>query len=196
MILVVALRHAFSIPAELPANWLFRINERTGLRDWARAVERFAVWCVLFPIYLVLFPLGVVSLGWGLAARMAALQIVVTLAVFDIHFYDWQQLPFTCSWIPGRKSLIGLVGGWIAILTAVVPVLSIFIATVSQITEIWALFGVLLGGIGIWLRLRRREGWGEGQLQYEDLSDGVPDLGISGIRHAVPDTAPVVRGAI
>jgi len=59
------------------------------------------------------------------------------------------------------------------------------IATVSQMTEIWAGFGVFILGIGIWLRVRRREGWGEAKLQYEDLSDGVPDLGIRDIRHPV-----------
>lgn len=182
MILVAGLRHAFSIPADLGANWLFQINEKNGRRDWARAVERFMIWGVLFPPYLVLFPLGVASLGWGLAARMAVLQIIVSLAIFDIHFYDWQQLPFTCSYIPGKKSLIGQVAGWIYVFAVLVPAMSIVIATVSQMTEIWAGFGVFILGIGIWLRVRRRDGWGEAKLQYEDLSDGVPDLGIRGIR--------------
>jgi hypothetical protein len=182
MILVAGLRHAFSIPADLSANWLFRINGKSGQRDWARAVERFAIWCALFPLYLTLFPLGVASLGWALAAKMAVLQIIVSLAILDIHFYDWQQLPFACSYAPGRKSLIGLAGGWIAIFVAVVPVLSIVIATVSQITEIWVCFGAFIGGIGIWLRISRREGWCEGNLIYDDSSDAVPDLGIRDIR--------------
>jgi len=114
---------------------------------------------------------------------MAALQIIVTMGAFDIHFYDWQQLPFACTYIPGRKSMIGLAGGWIAIFTAVVPVTTILIATASPLTEIWAVFGAFILGIAIWLRIRRREGWCEGQLQYEDLSDGIPDLGIRDMRH-------------
>ena len=183
MILVAALRHAFSIPSDLAANWIFRINESNGRRDWARAIERFAIWCVLFPLYLVLFPLGVASLGWALATKMVVLQAIISLAVLDIHFYDWQQMPFGCSYIPGRKSMIALVGGWIAVLGVVVPVLTIVIATVSVLTEIWACFLVVFLGFGMWLRVRRREGWGEEKLQYEDLSDKIPDMGISGIRN-------------
>jgi hypothetical protein len=88
----------------------------------------------------------------------------VSLAIFDIHFYDWQQLPFACSYAPGRKSPIALVGGWFAILAAVAPVLTILIATVSQLTELWAVFAAFALGIRIWLRVRRRDGWGEGKL--------------------------------
>jgi hypothetical protein len=146
-------------------------------------------------MYLVLFPLGLASLGWALAMKMVVLQAIISLAVFDIHFYDWQQMPFACSYIPGRKSMIGLVGGWIAVLGVVVPVLTIVIATVSVLTEIWAWFVVVFLGFGIWLHARRREGWGKEKLHYEDLSDKIPDLGIRGIRnlsltvtptHAVP----------
>jgi hypothetical protein len=50
------------------------------------------------------------------------------------------------------------------------------------LTEIWAPFAIFIAGIAIWLRVRRRDGWGEGKLQYEDLSDGIPDLGIRGMR--------------
>jgi hypothetical protein len=52
------------------------------------------------------------------------------------------------------------------------------------LTEIWVLFGEFILGIAIWLRVRRWDGWGEAILQYEDVSDGLPDLGIRDIRSA------------
>src|ERR1019366_2012984 len=53
------------------------------------------------------------------------LQLLVSLSMFEVLFHSWQKLPFTCSYIPGQRPLVGLVGGYIGMLCAVVPDLGI-----------------------------------------------------------------------
>ena len=50
--ILFGLRHLFSIPIELRANWMFRIAEGQGKREWLRVIDRF----VLFPGVILLIP--------------------------------------------------------------------------------------------------------------------------------------------
>ena len=51
----------------------------------------------------------------------------------------------------------------------------------------------MFGGLWIWLRRRRREGWGEAKLIYEEVPAVVTDLGIREVTSV--GTAAQVRGA-
>jgi putative ABC transport system permease protein len=178
MILLAGVKHVFSIPVELRANWIFQLTESRGRRPWMRAVERFAIVCAVVPIYAALLPVAIYVLGWPLALRMTVMQLLVSLTAFELLFYSWQQLPFTCSYVPGKRPLVSLLATWIGVLGVLVPILSIIIATYSQMTELFLFFLAMAGSIWIWARWRRREGWGDARLIYEDLPDALPNLGI------------------
>ncbi len=53
IVMLAGVRHAFLMPADLPANWIFRLLENQGRREWMSAVERFVVACVIVPIHLL-----------------------------------------------------------------------------------------------------------------------------------------------
>jgi putative ABC transport system permease protein len=171
-------RHVLSIPAELRANWIFRITEGQGRAEWMTAVERFVIAFAIAPIYLMLFPVAGKVLGWPLAARMTVLQVVVSLSMFEALFYSWQKLPFTCSHIPGDKPLVAVLGRYLALLGAFVPFLSVIIAVTSQMPALFFLYLPVFVALWLWLRKLRRDGWGETKLIYEDLPAVVTDLGI------------------
>lgn len=177
-IMLAGIRHVFSLPAELAANWMFQITESHGRREWMSAVERFVMVSILIPIYLISSPLAAWVLDWPTALRMTALQLLVSLTAFDLLFYEWQQLPFTCSCVPGKRPLMMIVGTWIAVLGVVTPILTIVIATVARMPELFLIYGAFFLGDWIWARRRRREGWGESQLLYQDPFGGVTSLGI------------------
>lgn len=181
VVLLNGFRHVLSVPAELRANWIFQITESQGRSEWMSAVERFILAYAVAPIYLVLFPVAGAVMGWPLAIRMTALQVPLSLAMFEVLFYSWQKLPFTCSYVPGDRPLAGIVAKYLAMLCAVVPVLSIAIAVGSQVTFLFPIYLAMFGGLWIWLRRRRREGWGEAKLFYDDLPAVVADLGIKEI---------------
>ncbi len=193
-ILLAGLRHVFRIPVELSANWIFQLSEHEGRVAWMAALSRFVVAGVLLPMHLIFLALALIPLGAPLALKMTLLQVLVSLTAFELLFQNWQQLPFACSYVPGKKSLMMILSGWLAVLGFVVPVLSIFIATVAQISELFLFGVVLLGGIWIWARRYRRDGWEINPLSYQDQPETLLSLGIHEIRPKVfpPDREVVV----
>jgi putative ABC transport system permease protein len=178
-IILTGIRHVLRLPAELPANWIFRLTETQGRKQWMQAVERFVLCYTLLPIYVVMFPVAVKAVGWGMAARMTVLQALVSLTLFDLLFYGWQQLPFTCSYVPGKRPMVTIVAGYMAALCALVPIMTVIIATAAQVAPLFVFYLIFFGGIWIWARRRRLDGWGQDPLLYEELPEGMPDLGIS-----------------
>ena len=47
------------------------------------AVERFVMLYAVAPIYVFILPAGASVLGWPIALRLTALQVLVSLTVFD-----------------------------------------------------------------------------------------------------------------
>jgi len=179
IVVLTGIRHVMRLPAELPANWIFRLTESQGRKQWMQAVERFILCYTIVPLYAVMFPVAVKAVGWGMAARITVFQVVVSLTIFDLLFDGWQQLPFTCSYVPGKRPMVAIAAGYMGALCALVPLLTLMIATAAQFPLLLTIYGPFFGGIWIWARARRREGWGEDPLLYEDLPEGMPNLGIA-----------------
>jgi hypothetical protein len=182
-IVLAGFRHAFSLPADLPANWLFRLTESHGRRAWMSALERFMIGCVIVPIHALTLPIAASVLTWPVAARMTSLELLVSLTAFEALFYSWQQLPFTCSYAPGKRTLVEVLGIWLVVLGAVVPFLATITAAISQFTGLFLVCAVVFGAGWLWVRRERLEGWGEARLIYEDLAESVPNLGIGELSH-------------
>jgi hypothetical protein len=109
---------------------------------------------------------------------MMTLQALVSLTIFELLFYNWQQLPFACSYAPGKKPLTSVIGKYMAAVFFLAPALSIIIATLSQLTATF-LLGLTIF-LTAWLRARylRRQGWGEARLIWEDVPEALADLGL------------------
>jgi len=177
-------RHVLSIPADLSANWIFRIAESQGRQEWMSAVECFIIAYAIAPIYLALFPVALAVLPWPEAVRLMILHLLVSLAMFEALFYSWQKLPFTCSHVPGEKPLTGVVAKYLVMICVLVPVVSLFTGVAAQKWFLFPVFLAILAALWSWLRYRRREGWGEANLLYEDLPAVVTDLGIKEVTFA------------
>jgi putative ABC transport system permease protein len=179
VVLIAGMRHVMRLPADLSANWIFRLTETQGRKQWMQAVERFILCYTVLPVYVLNFPAAVRLTGWGFALRMTVLQLFFSLALVDILFYGWQQLPFACSYVPGKRPMIAIVASFMGALCMLVPGFSVFIGASSQFPPLFFVFAPFLGGIWLWARKRRRDGWGQDPLLYEELPEGVPDLGIT-----------------
>jgi putative ABC transport system permease protein len=186
VILMAGIRHVFSMPAELGANWIFRAAESQGRAAWMAAVERFVYAFIILPVFLISAPCALLVLSWATVLRMTAMQWLVAAAAFEFLFYSWQQLPFTCSYVPGKRPLVSQLATWIGVLCALLPIVAITIAAASRFNALFAIYCANFAAYWLWARRRRREGWGEARLIYEDAADAMPDLGIRNIRW-VPD---------
>ena len=173
--LLIGLRHLFSIPLELKANWVFQINEGEGRRQWLRAVDRSVLFCGAAGMLVIPFPLETRLLGWR-AVSESLLFAAFGLLCYEGLFSSWEKLPFTCSYLPGKKPM-WIVALQLLGLLALLPVVNaILLACLYN----WAMFaGVLLVLLAVWMRVHtiRREGLGEVRLCYDE----VPDPAIHGL---------------
>ena len=99
--MLIGFRHLFSIPVELQANWIFRITEPEGRKEWLGAVDRFVLGLGATGLFLAPFPVELKLLGWR-AVGESTLLAVFGLVCFQCVFYSWEKLPFTCSHLPGK----------------------------------------------------------------------------------------------
>ena len=185
-VILPGFRHAASMPAELSANWMFQSTESLGRMQWMKALERFVIVCLIGPIYLVLTPISFSVLGWQLALRMTTLQLLVSLTMFEVMFNNWQQLPFTCSYRPGKRPVMAIFARVLGLLGVAVPLIALTIRAASQFWQTFLIYGTLFAGIWIWTRRRRLDGWGENKLLYID-AESVPGLGIGDLTYRPGD---------
>jgi hypothetical protein len=167
--LLIGLRHLFTIPVELKANWTFQIAERQGRQDWMHAVDRFMLfWGALLMLTLPL-PIEAHFLGWRAAAE-AALFAAFGLLCYEWVFNDWQKLPFTCSHLAGKIPPWVLTLWGIGILGAFPILNGLLLVSLYQPIVYVLVLGVF---VAIWLSLysARREGLIDLRLTYDDLPD-------------------------
>lgn len=167
--LLIGLRHLFSIPVELKANWLFQIAEREGRSQWLRAMDRFVLFFGAVTLLIIPFPLEAWLLGWR-ALSEAVLFAAFGLLCYEGIFSSWEKLPFTCAYLPGKKPMWMLAVRLLGLLALLPVVNAILLACLYN----WGLFaGVLLVLATAWARVHksRLEGWSDIRLCYDEAPD-------------------------
>jgi hypothetical protein len=98
-------RAVFQFPAELPANWLFRITE-SRWAEISRGVTRKRVLVSgLVPLLLLLLPLEIAFWGGWRVALYTLFQFAAGALLIELMFWTFDKVPFTCSYFPGRTNL-------------------------------------------------------------------------------------------
>jgi predicted permease len=168
--LIAGLHYLFSVPCELRANWVFQTAESEGRASWLRGVDRFVVCCGLVPVYACSVPAAIVVFGVWQALRVTILGFFLALVVYEFLFRDWLKVPFTCSYLPGKRQpvqLILMAFGALSYLGAAALAIHAFAAG-------WATFAAafpLLFGAWRSMRQRRTASWPEAAIVYDDVPE-------------------------
>ncbi len=99
---IPAMRLALSIPLDLRANWIFRMAEDVdGRAEVADASVRTVLLLgVALPIALI------APLHWGAngyrGLTLLLVEVPIGWLLAEYHMADWNRVPFTCSYIPGK----------------------------------------------------------------------------------------------
>jgi hypothetical protein len=102
---VSGFRAVFQFPAELPANWLFRITE-TRWAEISRSVTRKRVLVSgLAPVLLLLLPAEIAVWGGWRVPLHTVFQFAAGALLIELMFWTFDKVPFTCSYFPGRTNL-------------------------------------------------------------------------------------------
>jgi hypothetical protein len=167
--LLIGVRHLFSLPVELRANWAFQITEREGRRRWLLAVDNLVLFTGALVMIAIPLPLELYLLGWRAIAEVALFAVAGSLC-YESIFSSWDKLPFTCSHLPGKTpswiltlELMGLLG--------LLPMVN---GLMLESLYRPILYGVLLAIlVAVWAQIHaaRRDDWGEVRLKYEEEPD-------------------------
>ena len=159
LFVMLGLRYLFSLPADLRANWMFQIVEREGRTAWLNAVERFVIWFGLAPVLLLGAAFVATSSGAWVAGAWLVLAFLLGAIVFERVFKDWRKLPFTCSYMPGKRPLIITLTLYLLALPLALPVAALLYMSAGNPASF-----LIVGGIelAVWWRLRcaRLAAWG------------------------------------
>jgi hypothetical protein len=103
-------------------------------------------------------PIEVPSFGWLLTFAHATFSAVLLLLFIEMGLREWRKIPFTCSYLPGRRNVWATIGVYFIVFAVAIPVTAHF--------EVWLhqpflLFGAASGLSILYLMLRstRRRQW-------------------------------------
>jgi hypothetical protein len=99
------MRFIFTIPAELPANWMFRVtetNQQSGVLSGVRSAMR---WLAVAPLFTVLVPFYFLRWPPGVAFAHLFFSVVISLLLIEALTLDFWKIPFSCSYPPGKANI-------------------------------------------------------------------------------------------
>jgi hypothetical protein len=102
-VIVVGFRHAVRMPAELRANWTFRLAWSGDARPYVAGVKRAALVQLGCPALAALFPLYVGVLGFGLALVHVVSGTMIVVLMLEVSLLGFRKLPFACSYVPDER---------------------------------------------------------------------------------------------
>jgi hypothetical protein len=167
---VSGLRATFNIPYELPANWLFRVTETHNAAEYITATRRFIALWGLLPLMSLI---AVVEFAyWSPADAIfhLAFEWIISVFVLNALLFNFQKVPFTCSYYPGKKNMAILAGVYLYGFTTYsssMVALERWLQGNTVRTVVFLMIGV--GAIAC-LSLKRRNT--AVKLIYEEKSDG------------------------
>jgi hypothetical protein len=164
----IGVRSALVLPIEHRANWIFRITEDDATRaDQLRAMNDVTTVCVAVPAVAASLP--VLWTALDAQALVAALVVgIVGLLFVHVVLHDWRRIPFTCSYLPGKRFVaqsffLGCAGYFVLVLSGEWLIQTALSSTVSALIIVGA--GAALAYV---LRRRRLDAWARRPLMFED----------------------------
>ncbi|HWC17359.1 MAG TPA: hypothetical protein VG498_10100 [Terriglobales bacterium] len=163
--LLVGLRHLFSIPIELRANWIFQLCEAGSRHEWLAGIDRLVL---LSGTSMLLIPL---PLEYKLLGPRALAEVILFAAAafvcYEGVFRSWEKLPFTCSHLPGKTPMWILALRLYAFLWLLPIPNLILLGCLYSPLAFFIILGILIT-IGQYLHMTRREYRSQLRFVYEE----------------------------
>ena len=120
-VLLAGFRHVMRLPADIPANRLFRLAWVADSSRFLAGVRRGALVGIVLPAIVLLLPPYLYLLGTRLALMHAISGFLLGTALISLMTFRTSQLPFVASYVPASDlnttGPVVLIGGLIAVST-------------------------------------------------------------------------------
>jgi hypothetical protein len=180
-LLLAGTRMIFTIPAELRANWVFRITESSEYLRYHLGVRKAMLFLAIAPVLAPMLPLCGILWDWGTAAHHLIFCIALSWLLAELLLLRFEKVPFTCSYVPGKSNMpmYGIL--YFAAFLTYAYSMSTFEYKLLQRPGAFAFFCMLaFGAIAMLIRRRvllMREGY---QLTWDDRAEPqVTTLGLA-----------------
>jgi hypothetical protein len=104
--LLFGIRSVFDVPANLPANWIFRFLLNNNGNESTALARRVMLSFVLPWIFLAVFPGYLHFWGWKVASFHTVLVAAWSMLLTEILLSRFRKLPFTCTYPPFQYSTV------------------------------------------------------------------------------------------
>jgi hypothetical protein len=162
--------YVFQLPSDIEAGWVFRIAECAARRELLDSVESLLIVCGLAPVLLLTAPIEAFSLGWVLTLAHIALVAVLLLLLIEVRLYEWHKIPFTCSYLPGRRNLWQSLGIYLLLFAALMPTITYFEARLLHPFDLLG-SAAALSVVYFFLRSARRARWRVVPLLFDESDE-------------------------
>ncbi|HEX5431609.1 MAG TPA: hypothetical protein VFW83_06565 [Bryobacteraceae bacterium] len=106
---LAGLRYLFRLPVEIRANWIFRIHEPGNAAEMLAGVDAFVLYWGAVPVALLTLPVEMYWLGPSKGAMASFLCLLPALILMEALLFQFDKIPFTSSYLPGRRPLVDTV---------------------------------------------------------------------------------------
>jgi len=103
--LISGFRGVFQFPAELAANWLFRITAARWIEVSRSATRKLVLAIGLAPLLIFSLPWELAAWDWPIVLEHSVVQLVAAGLLVEVFFWNFDKVPFTCSYFPGRTGV-------------------------------------------------------------------------------------------
>jgi hypothetical protein len=104
--LLFGIRFVLDVPANLQANWIFRLLLDKEGHESVGLARRVMLSLVLPWIVLVAFPIYLHFWGWTVASLHTALVVIWSALLTEIFLTNFRKFPFTCTYPPFQHSVV------------------------------------------------------------------------------------------
>jgi hypothetical protein len=171
LFVLAGFRHLFRLPVELRANWVFQMNESGNRLVLLAGVERFLFYSAVLPVAALTLPIEIWALGVRTGVIATLLCTLPSLVLMELLLTQSERIPFTSSYLPGRRPLVETVLRYIIAMILYVTLLGLLIGWCLQSTGWTVVLGTAL--LVAWWRARRARAELQvtGQLEFEELQE-------------------------
>jgi hypothetical protein len=174
--LLAGLRYLFRLPIEIRANWLFRTVEPGHAPALLMGVERFLwAWGAL-PVAVLTLPIEASLLGTRTGVAAALICLLISFLLIEFLLFTFEKIPFTSSYLPGRRPLIETVLKYSVATVCYVWGLAALVSFVIKAAAASLSFAAILAAA--WWRLRRARLAGRqiSRIEFEEMFEPAVQL--------------------
>lgn len=171
LFVLAGFRYLFRLPIELRANWVFQMNEPGNRLFMLTGVEKFMLYCGVVPVALLTLPMQLALLGPAEGFAACATCLMISTILMEALLIPFDRIPFTSSYLPGRRPLIETVVRYAFGVALYVSALSAIVAWCVQTSASTVVLSAVLF-VSWWkARSARVEAWRIGRLEFEETME-------------------------